>query len=189
MLGSYQKTNFNWMTQQLGQRLSEWLERQFSQGGSDQSPIAMSPEALKLLFWSIVVGLGVWGGWAVVRLLAPYWFGSSRSIAPRLVTHPTPQTSATWLRQAQALYRQGNYPEACRSLYIAMVQRLDETQRLPNQSSRTDGEFFRAVASFAKAERYQTLIATHEALCFGDSLLSDKDFQRCYQAFQEIEAE
>ncbi|NJN85773.1 MAG: DUF4129 domain-containing protein [Leptolyngbyaceae cyanobacterium SL_7_1] len=115
---------------------------------------------------------------------------STRSLAQPVVGLPViAQTTATRLRQAQQFYRQENYTEACRSLYLAMVQRLDETQRLPNEMSRTDGEFLRAIASFANPMAYRTLIATHEALYFGNSLLSEDDFHRCYQAFQEIEAE
>jgi hypothetical protein len=69
-----------------------------------------------------------------------------------------------------------------------MVQRLDETEQLPNETSRTDGEFLRAIASFSHVPAYHTLIATHEALYFGNSPLSQDDYHRCYQAFQEIAA-
>ncbi|NJN85774.1 MAG: hypothetical protein HC881_05010 [Leptolyngbyaceae cyanobacterium SL_7_1] len=52
MRGSYQKTNLDWMMQKLGQRFSEWLERQFAPGTFDDSPIRISPEAVQVLFWS-----------------------------------------------------------------------------------------------------------------------------------------
>jgi hypothetical protein len=95
-----------------------------------------------------------------------------------------------WLRQVQAFQRQGNYAQACRALYMAMLQRLDDTKQVPQQASRTDGEYLQAIQTLNQPTPYQVLITTHERVCFDDnSTISSATFERCQQAYREIEAQ
>jgi hypothetical protein len=90
------------------------------------------------------------------------------------------------------MQRQGNYREACRSLYMALLQKLDEAQVIPQQASRTDGEYLQQIETLYVRSRlsdvapYRTLILTHEQLCFGNTEISDAEFRDCQQAYQEI---
>ncbi len=191
---TFQKTNLDWQLQQVGQRFGEWLELQFSKFSGSQVPDPdIPPVVFETLFWVLVVALVTWMLWMLYRILRPYLYlltpPASTATESRHGT-AQPMTVADWLARAQALQAQGNYAQACRALYMAMVQRLDDTQRLPNEPSRTDGEYLRAVQVFPAIRPYQTLIRTHEQLLFGDaSAISNETWRQCQQAYREIEAE
>jgi hypothetical protein len=99
----------------------------------------------------------------------------------------TEHTLSGWMQQVQEFQRQGNYREACRSLYMATLQRLNDAKIVPHQSSRTDREYWGLVKLLPQSEAYQTLLRTHELLCFGEATISAETFNRCQQAYREIE--
>jgi len=70
---------------------------------------------------------------------------------------------------------------------MAMILRLNETQLIPDDRSRTDGEYTRLVAQLPLAENYQTLLQTHEELTFSQATISADRFQRCQRAYIAIE--
>ncbi len=190
---SFDKNSLGWQLQQLGQRVGEWFEARFPKNSPHlpQVPEWSFPTwILEVMFWAIVLSAGLWLGWQLIRLLAPYWTRSQSQSAqwPRRKTAPKEeQTVAGWMRQMQEFQRQGNYREACRALYLAMLQRLNDTKLVPHQSSRTDGEYWQVVQPLPQSQAYQTLIRTHEQLCFSDGAISADLFDRCQRAYQEIE--
>jgi hypothetical protein len=191
---SYQRTNLDWQLQQFGRRVNEWVELQFTSARPIQGPeLSLPPWLLKTLFWVLLVSFVAWLIWQLVQVFKPY-ISQLWQPAHRLDQTPRsqPQKSVTvseWLRRAQNLQRQGNYTQACRVLYMAMLQRLNDTKRLSHQASLTDGEFLQVVQTFPKPQPYRVLIHTHEQLCFSDAQISAEVFNRCQQAYQEIEAE
>lgn len=196
MEGSFQSTSFGWEVQQLRQQIGEWFSYQFARSG-DNAPVDLGdlPSIpnwfFQLMFWLLVgivaVRLGLWlTRWSPVgwRWLQGRW----ASAIPQVIGVVEPRISAaTWLKRSQTYQQQGNFAEASRALYFAMIQRLHETQRLLHQPSRTDGEYRKAVESFSRAPAYTTLINTHERLHFGDGAVSEADFARCQQAYREID--
>ena len=190
---SFDKNGLGWQLQQLGQRVGEWIEAQFSRNSPNlpQPPNWLFPiGVLEVMFWAIVLSATLLLGWQLVRLLAPYWMRSQTQGArqPRKAASKEEERSvAGWIRQMQEFQRQGNYREACRALYMAMLQRLNDTKLVPHQSSRTDGEYWQVVQPLPQSQAYQTLIRTHEQLCFGDGVVSADVFNRCQRAYQEIE--
>ncbi|PSB17852.1 DUF4129 domain-containing protein [Phormidesmis priestleyi ULC007] len=191
---SFDKNSLGWQLQQLAQRVGEWIEARFPQNSPNlpQIPNWSFPTwLLEAMFWAIVLSATLWLSWQLVRLLAPYWAGSSAQDAKwqlhKSASKEEERSVAGWIRQMQEFQRQGNYREACRALYMAMLQRLNDTKLVPHQFSRTDGEYLQVVQPLPQSQAYQTLIRTHEQLCFGDGVISADVFNRCQRAYQEIE--
>ena len=191
---SFDKNSLGWQLQQLGQRVSEWLEARFPKSSPNlpQVPEWSFPTGiLEGLFWAIVLSAVLLLSWQLVRLLT-FYLARSQAHSAQLKLQKTTakaeeRTVAGWIRQMQEFQRQGNYREACRALYLAMLQRLNDTRLVAHQSSRTDGEYWQVVQPLPQSQAYQTLIRAHEQLCFGDATVSADLFDRCQQAYQEIE--
>jgi hypothetical protein len=94
---------------------------------------------------------------------------------------------ANWLQRSQKFQQQGNYREACLCLYKAMLQRLNDTGIVKDQPSRTDGEYLQLVQQLPQPQPYQTLLITHQKLCFSNAEASPSLFDECQQAYREIE--
>jgi hypothetical protein len=190
--GTFEQTSWGWQNQQLWQQVGEWVEQLFLGSGLTEPSAPEFPEwLLKGVFWSVVGGVSIWAVWQLYQLLRPYfesWRLTSESF-PAVSTTPTqPEHSVTeWLQQARLAQQQGNYREACRALYQALLQRLSDRQVIPQDPARTDGEYLNLIQSLAVHQPYQTLISTHERLCFSDSVISAEVFDRCWQAYQEID--
>ena len=199
--GSFEKTSLGWQFHQLQQRVGEWFELKFSQA-IDNSPKlpdwGLPPWLEKALFWLAQVGAWLilalflaWVSLQLYQLLRPYWaslqFQTGQSTAKPTQPQSNELTVAAWLRRSQHYQQQGNYGEACRALYMAMLQRLNDANLAPHELSRTDGEYRQLIQSFPQPQPYQILIATHEQLCFGSAKISSEMFERCQQAYREIE--
>jgi len=190
--GSFEKTNFSWQFQQFRWRISEWLEQltlppEKTPQGTKPVDWSLPDWLLKLLFWVLVGLVAGWAIWQLYRLLRPVW-GGFGSAADRYST-PSPTKNLTvsqCLQRSRALAQQGNYREACRMLYLAALQRLDEAKVVPQQVSRTDGEYLNCLHPLTNDRPYRVLIQTHEQLCFSSRDISAETFDRCEQAYQEI---
>jgi Domain of unknown function (DUF4129) len=195
MSAAFEKNSLDWQVQQISRRVGEWFERVFVVPNLPNLPDAPKwwfPERLlQVAFWTIVVFASIWLGWQIWRLLSVYLNLSNPNDA-RWLNRPSKgeeddRSVAAWIRQMQEFQRQGNYREACRVLYMAMLQRLNDTKLLPHQASRTDGEYLQVVQQLPQAQSYRTLISTHEQLCFGNATLSSEELLTCQRAYQEIE--
>ncbi len=190
--GTFEQNSLNWQVQQTIQRLSEWFERLLSGVNSEGGEAAPSPPPewlLKAVFWFIVLGAIGWSSWQLYKLLHPYWVNYWQMAQPRnpVSLLPSRQTASEWLRQAQTAQQQGNYRETCRALYMAMLQQLNDRGIIPQEMSRTDGEYLTLVRSLNLPPPYRVLIHTHERLCFDRVAISSEVCDRCWQAYQEIE--
>lgn len=207
--GEFQKTSWDWQASLFWQniresseyqlkRLFDWLESIFSPFKKilpDISPKWTLNEQLldilKILFW---VALGLFLAWTALQLwreFRPYfytWWGEINQLTKREEkTAETQLSSSTWLKRSQEFYRQGNYREACRCLYISTLQYLHEKEILPHKRSRTDGEYLQLLELSANSmQPYETLITTHEQLCFDDSEIISDNYEQCQQAYQQI---
>ncbi|NJR67027.1 MAG: DUF4129 domain-containing protein [Leptolyngbyaceae cyanobacterium CRU_2_3] len=196
MAGTFEKTNLDWQIQQLQWQFGEWLERllasnsDFPSGDDWQIPQWL----LRGLFWLIVMGLASFLGWQSYKLFRPYLAESWR--LRRSPSPPAPSSSKTlavaeWLQQSRQAQQQGNYREACRFLYQAMLQRLNDENLICQDLSRTDGEYVALLHSLSTLDRpqpYQILLRTHERLCFSKTPISAEICDRCWQAYREIDS-
>lgn len=191
--GFHSANSFNWLIRQNLQRLSEWGEFYFSKVNIEppEFPDWGWIEPLgQGLFWVIIVSLCLWLGWLLYEAIARYLNQHLASLpqpnaiqAAQLEIH-SPQT---WWRMANAAAQAGQYETACRALYMAALQVLHDTQRLPHDLSRTDGEYLQDIRSLHQPRPYQLLIRTHERLEFGASSATPETYQRCRRAYQEID--
>jgi hypothetical protein len=195
----YQESNIVWEFNRLGRQVREWVELQLpdfnlpDRDAPNLDWLTLPEWLLKALFWGIVIGLVVWAVVQLFQVLQPYlpdFLQPGRSLPLQTAQPRQPTISASgWLRQAQECQAQGDYAGACRALYMAMVQRLDQSKKLPDQPSRTDGEYRLVIQTFDQPQPYQVLINTHERLSFSDVDISPQMFHRCQQAYREIDAE
>jgi hypothetical protein len=186
--GSFAKNSLDWQFQKASQWLGESIESWFSNSDLDvPDPTPLPNWFLQGLFWLVAVGLIVWAGWQLYRLLQPYW---QEFTEQRPVWVASQQSVTDWLNQARAAQSQGNYQAACRALYMAALQRLSDQGLIPEQLSRTDGEYLTLLRSSLAAPAqtpYQTLIRTHERLFFDRVTASAELCDRCWQAYQQLE--
>ncbi|HEY9669702.1 MAG TPA: DUF4129 domain-containing protein [Coleofasciculaceae cyanobacterium] len=195
--GSFEKNSLGWQLGQLQQRVAEWIELKTAQSLPNVSmpPWWESPilEAIaKTVFWVIVGLLVAFAGWLLWKLLRPYVYSLINPLnQPANKTTKTAASdlsAAAWLQRSQKFQQQGNYSEACRCLYMAMLQRLNDSGIAPHQLSRTDGEYLQLIQQLQKPQPYQTLLTTHQQQCFSNTEVTSSVFEQCQQAYREIEA-
>jgi hypothetical protein len=199
--GSFEKNSIGWQLGQLQQRIGEWWELQISRFSGNQPDVSAptwweSPILwliVKAAFWLLVGLLLTWLVWQLWQLLRPYVYSLRKPLSQpsdRATKTPKNELSvAAWLQRSQKFQQQGNYREACFCLYMAMLQRLNDTGIAQHQPSRTDGEYLQLVRQLPQPQPYQTLLATHEQLCFSNTEASRSVFDECQQAYQEIKDE
>ncbi|MBD1998085.1 DUF4129 domain-containing protein [Leptolyngbya sp. FACHB-541] len=191
--GEFQKNSLGWQLQQVQQRVEEFIERLLFGNDPNRKPAfdwSLPDWLLEGLFWMLVIALVGWAGWQLYKLLNPYLFPAGRlrrSPAPSTNSQPQALTISEWLGRSRTAQQQGDYREACRCLYMAMLQNLNDKELIPQQLSRTDGEYLHLVQTLNPPQPYQTLIRTHEQFCFSDAAISSDTFERCWQAYQEIQ--
>lgn len=192
--GEFEKNSWGWQVSQLQQQVGEWVELQLSRFGSNLPNLPprlpkWSIELIRAIAWVLLALVILWLVWQLWRLLEPYIYSliSPPASTTKLTTSQAQLSVEEWLKRSQAKRRKGNYREACRCLYMAMLQRLHDSAIAPDQISRTDGEYLQIVNQLPQSQYYQTLIATHEQLCFGDSEILPETFDSCQQAYREID--
>ena len=196
--GAFEKSNFSWQLQQLQQQAGEWLELQLSQFNPTEVSWPSLPadwswlQPVSLaLFWITLGLLLIWLALRLLRLWPEIWSAFPSLLGNSAVAKATPLegqlTPAAWQQRASEFQRIGNYREACRALYMAMLQRLHDTGTAQNLPSRTDGEYRQLLGQHSKA--CEILLLTHERLCFGSAEPALEDFRRCQQAYRQISLE
>ena len=193
---TYEKSNVFWQLHQTWMRFEEWLEQQFSVPRG-QVPDLVFPDWLPNLlaqlarigFWLVVALLVILLGGMIWRIVQGYggngfWSGSFR---PKSQAKVEQLTALQWWERSQQHARNREWGEACRCLYFGMLQQLHDRQIIPQQSSRTDGEYRQLTQTLSPAAAYEQLLATHEQVCFSQAMITHQDFEQCQQSFQQIE--
>lgn len=192
--GTFEKTSFDWQLHQLQRQFGEWVQRLLSNNSNAPDENWQLPEwLLNSLFWLIVIGLAGFLGWQLYRLLSPYLAASWRSRQNLYSVAASPTETlpvAEWLQRSRQAQQQGNYREACRALYMAMLQRLNDQNLIAQQPSLTDGEYAALLHTLSTLDRpqpYHLLLRTHESLHFSQAAISAETCDRCWQAYREID--
>jgi Domain of unknown function (DUF4129) len=186
-----EKTSWRWQLEQLQQQVGEWIEVKLRSDDRDLNldifPPWLGPLLIRLV-WLILVGLVIWFGY---RIIYPYWQRwVSQNDRSKLTLDRSPEkvyTVAELLAQSQQFQTDGDYTQASRWLYLAMLQRLNDTNLIPHQFSRTDREYLQLLRTVPVMNVGEILVSIHEQLHFGDRAISSADFDRCQQAYQQIE--
>lgn len=193
-MAASESTSLGWQFQLFQQQVSEWFEHNFMNATKKVVDSGVSfPEWLyPLMLWIawIIFGLTViWLMLLLYRLIQSYYLGfqsrhsMNRSRLGESEAMPIYSVDE-WLKKARKFQLEGNYAEACRALYMGMLQSLSDRQIIPQQYSRTDGEYRHLVLKLSPA--YQVLLNTHEQLCFSDRPISSEIFHTCQEAYSEI---
>lgn len=195
--GTFERTNLGWQIQQFQQQLGEWLALQFSKLFSNMPEVnwpSIGGEwswlywLFKSLLWIILGLLVSWLVWQLLKQWPAHFLQWKNWDTEPAASQDRPLTADLWLVQAQEFRRQGNYRQACQALYMAMLQRLNDTGVVPGEPSRTDGEYWQLLQQQSQqVQPYETLLTTHEEQCFGDAEATLDDFNRCQQAYREIQ--
>ena len=69
---------------------------------------------------------------------------------------------------------------------MAVLQRLNDAGTAVYQASRTDGEYLQLIQQLSQPAPYETVIAIHEKLYFGNMEADASTFEQCQQAYQQI---
>ncbi|WP_309735265.1 DUF4129 domain-containing protein [Chamaesiphon sp. OTE_75_metabat_556] len=186
-----EKTSWRWQLEQLQQQVGEWIEVKLRSDDRDLNldifPPWLGPLLIRLV-WLILAGLVIWFGY---RIIYPYWQRwVSQNDRSKLTLDRLPErvyTVAELLAQSQQFQADGDYTQASRWLYLAMLQRLNDANLIAHQASRTDREYLQLLRTVPVMNAGEILVSIHEQLHFGDRAISSADFDRCQQAYQQIE--
>jgi hypothetical protein len=190
---SAEKTSWRWQLEQLQQQFGEWIEVKLRSDDRDlQLDIfpAWLGGLLVRLTWLVLAGLLIWFGY---RILYPYLRGwldqNSRSKSLLDISPVKTYTVVELLHKSQQFHRAGDYTQASRWLYLAMLQRLNDANIIPHQFSRTDREYTQLLRAVPIIDVGEILVSIHEQLHFGNKQIAIEDFDRCQQAYQQIESQ
>ncbi|MEB3340403.1 DUF4129 domain-containing protein [Okeania sp.] len=197
---SFQKDSLGWQIQQIQQQISEWWELQIAKVDPDLPEIDLPSwwdiftilMIAKIVAWLIFAGLLSWLAIKIIRIINPYFYHIRNSINLTTKTRENLETDLSitgWLNQSQKFQKLGNYGEAFRCLYMAMLQGLNDREIILHQSSRTDGEYLKLIQNLSQSQPYQKLFIIHQQLLFADLEISASMFQECQQAYQQIKDE
>ncbi|NEO63809.1 MAG: hypothetical protein F6J98_26630, partial [Moorea sp. SIO4G2] len=137
--GSFEKNSLDWQLQLLQRQFGEWWELTMSQVSLEQPQGSLpswllSPilgQVIRITFWLLVVIILSWLGVRLLRGLHPYiisYYQQLTQAANRVTKRPVPELSVVnWWERSQNYQQQGNYTEACRCLYMGMLQQLHDT--------------------------------------------------------------
>lgn len=195
----FRQTSPGWVVGRVLRNLGEWVQLTFFSNDEqlgDYFPDWQIPEwVFEAVFWTVAVLLIAGASWQLYRWLAPYLAGLLKQRDEFVSVgqvDAAPQTSVDeWVARSRQAQQAGDYREACRALYMAALQRLNDADLIRQQRSRTDGEYLSLLTQLpqvARSPAYALLVQTHEQLCFGDRPITAEQYQQCQQAFQEIAA-
>lgn len=192
-MAKFERDSIGWQIDKLSRHWEEWLESNTNKSKPpDYEPPSVEMDwLLPFLYasaWLLLSVFLAWLGLIIYRIIRNYWLGRQRRATGRTEVPYPDRTVTEFLRTAQKFYQQGNYREACRHLYLALLQTLHDRQIIPQQLSLTDGEY-RHVLAQKKAVPLQpctTIINLHERLIFSDLTASPQDFDLCQTAFNQV---
>jgi Domain of unknown function (DUF4129) len=191
MATSFEKTSWRWQLEQFQQRFGEWIELKLRSDDRALNLDVFPPWLgvfLVRLTWLILAALIIWFGY---RIIYPYWkrwiFTNRQQKSVERTTIDKAYTVAELLDRSHRFKGDGNYNEASRWLYLAMLQRLNDVKLIPQQLSRTDREYIQILRTVPHIEAGELLASTHEQVYFGNGIVTSEDFDRCQQTYHQIE--
>jgi Domain of unknown function (DUF4129) len=185
-----EKTSWRWQLEQLQQQLGEWIEVKFRSEDRglnfDIFPSWLWPLLVKLV-WVALAGLIFWFGYRVIYPYVQQWMPRTKQSKSELVQPVQVFTTNELLVKSQQFQCEGDYTQASRWLYLAMLQRLNDANLIPHQASRTDREYIGVLSTVPIVNVGEILVSIHEQLHFGNRQIASEDFDRCQQAYRQIE--
>ncbi|BAZ17771.1 hypothetical protein NIES4071_96510 [Calothrix sp. NIES-4071] len=196
----FETSSLGWQFYLLQKRVGESIEyflSRFDVPTSNRSQnLRFSQWFLNLvsfLFWVAVSFFVLWLMWRLWKKFNPHlyaWLNEAQSNEVRSQKNEQEINSTALLSQSQEFYRQNRYRDACKCLYLALLQFLHEKDTLRHKKSRTDREYLQILRlSNSSMQPYETLITTHEQICFDEMEVEPTNYEQCRQAYKEITQE
>jgi hypothetical protein len=188
---SAEKTSWRWQLERLQQQLGEWIEVKSRSDDRDLNLDVFPPWLAPLLVrltWLILAGLSIWFGYRIVYPFWREWLVNRQSDVELDRAPVQTYTVAELLARSRQFQHDRDYTQASRWLYLAMLQLLNDAKIVPHQASRTDREYLKLLGTLPSIEIGEVLVSTHERLHFGDVPITAADFDRCQQAYHQLEA-
>ena len=194
MAATYQKSNLAWELQQLTQNGREWVAWQTDRLWQGVPPIP----GLDIPHWErweelifhgllwLIIALAIAAIWFNRKTWQRYWRSLSKVDLSPHFSPPNPGVNH-WVKAAQQAARQGDYYQACRCLYLATLQMLQDQQVAEQAPARTDREYQQLTEQLPQAATYNKLFTVHQELCFGQQQASLEIFQDCQGAIASLE--
>ncbi len=182
-----------WQIQLILQNISEWWELQTAKIELPEFPAAEIPgldQLVRFVGWAIALLLLSWFLWRLSDILGPYIYRAFNPVTPgkRKETPLIKNLSVErWLKRSRQLQSRGHYGEACRCLYMAMLQRLNDKSIIPHQPHLTDREYQTLLQQEMSINAYQKLLQTHEQFYFDNRDITSDMLSECQKAYREIE--
>jgi hypothetical protein len=187
-----EKTSWRWQLEQLQQQLGEWLEVKFRSDDRDLNldifPPWLGPLLVRLV-WLLLAGLVIWFAYQIIYPYWQQWVRQNKQPKSELAEPVRVYTVAELLTKSQQFQQDGDYTQASRWLYLAMLQRLNDADLIPHQFSRTDREYINVLSAIPIVNVGEILVSIHEQLHFGNRQIASADFDRCQQAYRQIESQ
>lgn len=96
--------------------------------------------------------------------------------------------SAGWKQKAEELAKARLFKDACRAVYLSVIYLLDEKQVLNFAPTRTNYEYYYALAGKDNLQRgFRRLSDLVEIMWFGNYVAEENDFNDCMQLSASIE--
>ena len=189
---NFEKENLGWRLQQLQQRLGEWWELQWSKFFKrpnldlpDYQPPDFWDTWLKNSLTFIFFAFIFWIIWRSRKTLLRY-FDQLKNLHPQSEPETPIYSVSYWVTRSRHFQSSGDYYQACRCLYLAMLQQLHEKGWIIHQASRTDEEYRLLILDLAQPDPYERLFIIHQELCFGKRIASAQLVLDCERTFQKI---
>jgi hypothetical protein len=98
--------------------------------------------------------------------------------------------SAGWKQKAQELAQKRLFKDACRALYLSVIYALDEKRILPFAPTRTNYEYWYALAGKESLQRgFRRLADLVEIMWFGNHHAQMEDYDDCVRLSTGLEEE
>jgi Domain of unknown function (DUF4129) len=194
----FEKNSIGWQLQQVKQSVGEAIEQFLSNlRFNPKTPKPQAPPNIDLnwlSYWRyflvavVVLLLVAWLVWwlgPMVRGAVARW--QQREVLLESGPQVPTRSASLLIQDARDYGAQGNYREACRALYLATLQQLNDRKILQHQLSRTDGEYARMVEPLNAAKAHQTILNIHEQITFRPGPVDAATFKACEQAYGAID--
>jgi Domain of unknown function (DUF4129) len=192
----------SWTAQTRLRQSWEGLQRQFSEwlkSSSNHSDSTQWGWLLPILLWTLrIVGLVVLAAvlFLLIRQIGQWvmgWIDRTSRTEPSESSEPV-KSRLDWLAIAQEAQSRQDYHRAFEALYRALLVQLHESGLLRQDAARTDREYIQGLDRLWSLsdkplhlrEDWVTLFRTHESLCFGQTVLQQRQFDQCRAAYESL---
>jgi hypothetical protein len=192
-----QKNSLTWQLYKLQQRINEWWELKTQQIGENMPDNELfswlDSELFQLLFrclfWIILTIILAWIALKIYHLLYQVSYRNKLKFTTQSLKkgNINQKSIHDWLKRSQFFAQQANYKEAIKCLYMAMLQRLNNSGIALHEPSRTDAEYLDMIKQLPNYSSYQILLINHQKLIFSNHKATLSMWKESQQAYQIID--